>query len=136
MKLPCGRVAFRRRVYGPRAKLSTLPAKHENSGPHLEGLNPLERLPVVFWAMLLYFLVPLAAFLAIAYADGYGSRPWRRWRWFHFGLGIVYSITNIAHLVVDILIPDSRSDQVLLMGVMVLIGLLINVESWRWCRAR
>jgi hypothetical protein len=38
--------------------------------------------------------------------------------------------------VVDILIPDSRADQVLLMAVMVVIGLLINRESWRWCQAR
>jgi hypothetical protein len=39
-------------------------------------------------------------------------------------------------MVVDILIPDSRADQVLLMAVMVLIGLLINRESWGWCRHR
>ena len=115
--------------------LGLMPLFHGLS-PEIESQVDPARLPAVFWAMLIYFLVPLAAFLAIAYADGNGSRPWRRWRWFHVGLGIVYSITNIAHLVVDILIPDSRSDQVLLMGVMVLIGLLINVESWRWCRAR
>jgi len=39
-------------------------------------------------------------------------------------------------MTVDILIPDSRADQVFLMAVMVVIGLLINLESWRWCRAR
>ncbi|MFM7652638.1 MAG: hypothetical protein ACKO5M_06945, partial [Vulcanococcus sp.] len=104
--------------------------------PEIESQVAPEKLPVVFWAMLLYFLVPLAALLTLAYADGQSTGPWHRWRWFHFGLGIVYSITNIAHLLVDILIPDSRSDQVLLMGVMVLIGLLINRESWRWCRSR
>lgn len=103
--------------------------------PEIESHVDPERLPLVFWAMLLYFLVPLAAFLAISHADGSRARRWRRWRWLHLGLGIVYTITNVAHLVVDILIPDSRSDQVALMAVMVLIGLLINRESWRWCRA-
>ena len=115
--------------------LGLMPLFHGLS-PEIESHVAPERLPVVFWAMLLYFLLPLAIFLAITYADGLSSRIWRRWRWFHLGFGVVYSITNIAHLLVDIRIPDSRSDQVLLMAVMAVIGLLINRESWRWCRAR
>jgi hypothetical protein len=35
-------------------------------------------------------------------------------------------------LVADIRIPDSRSDQVLLMVVLTLIGLLINQQAWAW----
>jgi hypothetical protein len=31
-------------------------------------------------------------------------------------------------------VPDSRSDQVLLMLVLLGIGLLINREAWRWWR--
>ena len=115
--------------------LGLMPLFHGLS-PEIESQVDPARLPVVFWSMLLYFLVPLTAFVLIAYAEAGEGPAWRRWRWCHFGLGIVYSITNIAHLVVDILIPDSRSDQVFLMGVMVLIGLLINRESWRWCRSR
>jgi hypothetical protein len=114
--------------------LGLMPLFHGLS-PEIESHVDPARLPVVFWAMLLYFLVPLGAVLLISYAAT-SNDHWRRWRWFHLGLGIVYSITNIAHMVVDILIPDSRSDQVTLMGVMVLIGVLINLESWRWCRAR
>ncbi len=47
---------------------------------------------------------------------------------------VVYTATNILHLLADILIPDSRADQVLLMAFMVMLGLLINLESWRWWR--
>jgi hypothetical protein len=115
--------------------LGLMPLFHGLS-PEIESQVDPAQLPRVFWAMLLYFLVPLVALVGIAYADGAEGPAWRRWRWFHFGLAMVYTVTNIAHLVVDILIPDSRSDQVLLMGVMVLIGLLINRESWSWCRAR
>jgi hypothetical protein len=86
------------------------------------------RLPLVFWAMLLYALVPMAVLLVNAYTAV------RRWRWFQFGVGVVYTVTNGLHLVVDILIPDSRGDQVTLMAVMLLLGLLINREGWRWCR--
>lgn len=97
--------------------------------------------------MLVYFPVPLAANLVNTYAATSTTSPiasctassatrmarWRRWRWFHLGLSLVYTLTNVAHLWVDIVIPDARADQVLLMAVMVLIGLLINYESWRWC---
>ncbi|MFZ9621875.1 MAG: hypothetical protein ACO289_11795 [Prochlorococcaceae cyanobacterium] len=125
--------------------LGLMPLFHGLS-PEIESQVDPERLPQVFWAMLLYFLVPLLAYVLNSYAASscvassdaasHGAAGWRRWRWFHFGLGVVYTVTNMAHLVVDILIPDSRSDQVLLMAVMVVIGLLINRESWRWCRTR
>ena len=115
--------------------LGLMPLFHGLS-PEIESQLAPELLPQVFWAMLLYFLLPLLAYLLISYAASDQGAGWRRWRWFQLGLSVVYTLTNIAHLVVDILIPDSRSDQVLLMAVMVLIGLLINRESWRWCRAR
>lgn len=111
--------------------LGLMPLFHGLS-PEIESQVPPERLPVVFWAMLLYFLLPLLALLLTTYVEPAG----RRWRWLLFGLGVAYTITNIAHLVVDVLIPDSRGDQVLLMAVMVLIGGLINREGWRWCEAR
>ena len=47
---------------------------------------------------------------------------------------MVYSLSNMVHLVADILVPDSRADQVVLMGVMVGLGLLINREAWLWWR--
>jgi hypothetical protein len=48
---------------------------------------------------------------------------------------VVYTVTNIPHLIADILVPDSRGDQVLLMVVLLAIGLLINAEGWRWWRS-
>ena len=117
--------------------LGLMPLFHGLS-PEIDSQVPPERLPQVFWAMLLYFLLPLLAWLLNGYAATAGGRAavgwWRRWRSFQLVLSLVYTITNIAHLVVDMLIPDSRSDQVLLMAVMVAIGLLINRESWRWCQ--
>ena len=47
---------------------------------------------------------------------------------------MLYTATNIPHLIADILVPDSRSDQVLLMVVLLAIGLLINREGWLWWR--
>jgi hypothetical protein len=43
-------------------------------------------------------------------------------------------VTNVPHLVADILVPDARIDQIMLMGALTLFGALINVEGWRWWR--
>ncbi|MFO7628663.1 MAG: hypothetical protein R6W06_03925 [Prochlorococcaceae cyanobacterium] len=36
---------------------------------------------------------------------------WRAWRRLHFWFSLVYTITNLPHLIADILVPDSRLDQ-------------------------
>jgi hypothetical protein len=116
--------------------LGLMPLFHGQS-PEIESQVPLERLPQLFAAMLGYFLVPLAILILIAYASSSAPRFLERWRPFrrlHFWLSLVYSATNVPHLIADILVPDSRLDQVLLMVAMVLIGVLINVEGWCWWR--
>ena len=98
-------------------------------------INPA-KLTLLFGTMLIYFLIPLAALLFIAYASSAppAEQRWRPWRRLHLWLSIGYTATNLPHLAADMLVPDSRPDQVLLMLAMVIIGLLINLESWRWCR--
>lgn len=117
--------------------LGLMPLFHGLS-PEIESHVPKENLAWLFWAMLIYFLIPLGSLLLIAYADGseHGSqrRFWQRWRAFHFGISVVYTITNIPHLIADILVPDSRGDQVFLMVVLLGLGLLINREAWLWWR--
>lgn len=90
-------------------------------------------LPLLFDAMAVYFVVPLLALLLIAY-EASGGRPWRRWRWLHLGLSLAYTLTNIPHLLADLLVPGARVDQVGLMVVLLLLGLLINREGWLWAR--
>jgi len=58
------------------------------------------------------------------------------WRWFHLGRSLGYPVTNIDHMVADILIADAHADHVLLMAVMAVIDLLINRESLLWCQVR
>lgn len=113
--------------------LGLMPLFHGLS-PEIESQVDPSRLVLVFWGMLIYFLIPLLAILLITWT---ASNPattgrWRWWRRVHFWLSVVYTITNVPHLIADILVPDSRTDQVALMGVLLGIGLLINVEGWRW----
>lgn len=95
---------------------------------------PASRLSRLFLAMLFYFLIPLFALLtavhAIADPGGWSATP--GWRAGQFWLSVIYSLTNGIHLMADIRIPDSRGDQVLLMVVLTLIGLLINQQTWAW----
>ena len=120
--------------------LGLMPLFHGIS-PQIKGQVADSQLPGLFATMLGYFLVPLAAVVGIAYACSNPSNrqltaPKRRhpWRRIHFGVSVIYSLSNMVHLVADILVPDSRADQVVLMGVMVAIGLLINREAWLWWR--
>lgn len=115
--------------------LGLMPLFHGLS-PEIESQVPQARLPLVFWGMLVYFLIPLASILLIAWSDSdpEGQARWRPWRRLHFWISVLYTATNIPHLIADILVPDSRSDQVLLMVVLLGIGLLINREAWRWWR--
>jgi hypothetical protein len=115
--------------------LGLMPLFHGLS-PEIESHVPPGRLPLVFWGMLIYFLIPLAALLLIAWAasDPQAESRWRPWRRLHFWISVLYTVTNIPHLIADIVGPDSRGDQVFLMVVLLAIGLLINLEGWRWWR--
>lgn len=115
--------------------LGLMPLFHGQS-PEIESQVPVAMLPLLFGAMLGYFLVPLACLVTIAYAASDPGHParWRPWRRLHFWISVVYTISNLPHLIADILVPDSRPDQVGLMVVLVLIGLLINREGWAWWR--
>ena len=113
--------------------LGLMPLFHAQS-PEINSQVPLGALPLLFGAMLGYFLLPLLAIVLISFADS-AIDPrirWRLMRRLHFWLSVVYSITNILHLLADILVPDARPDQIVLMAAMTLLGLFINIESWHW----
>jgi hypothetical protein len=117
-------------------ELGLMPLFHGCS-VEIKSRVPASRLPRIFWAMLWYFLIPLFAMLLAIHAvtEPAGWSATTGWRQLQCFLALVYSITNFAHLVADIRIPDSRSDQVFLMLVLTLVGLLLNLETWLWWKA-
>ncbi len=95
---------------------------------------PPERLPRLFAAMLIYFLLPLAAMLLVVQARS-APGSWADsslMRGVQFWFSLVYSLSNGLHLAADMVIPDSRRDQVVLMLALTALGVLINVEAWQW----
>jgi hypothetical protein len=115
--------------------LGLMPLFHGQS-PEIHSQVQEGALPLLFGAMLGYFLLPLIAIVLIAYAATAvaPATRWRPWRRIHFWFSVVYSVTNFPHLIADILVPDARLDQIVLMVALTVFGLLINVEAWRWWR--
>jgi len=117
-------------------ELGLMPLFH-GASVQIESQVAPQQLPRLFLAMLVYFLIPLLAMLLAIHAVS-DRAAWSgalAWRAGQFWLSVVYSVTNGIHLLADIRIPDSRADQVLLMLVLTLIGLLLNLETWLWWRA-
>ena len=114
-------------------ELGLMPLFHGRS-VEIETQVSADRLPRVFLAMLVYFMIPVLAMLlaihAVSEPEGWASTS--GWRAAQFWLSAVYSLTNIGHLIADLQIPDSRLDQVLLMIALTIIGLLLNWEAWGW----
>lgn len=117
-------------------ELGLMPLFH-GMAVEIESHVPVERVPRLFLAMLIYFVLPMVALLLVVHAisapsSWSGTGPWRAAQ---FWFSVIYSITNVMHLIADIRIPDSRSDQVILMALLTGVGVLINREAWLWWRA-
>jgi glucan phosphoethanolaminetransferase (alkaline phosphatase superfamily) len=88
-----------------------------------EFVNP----DFVFWFMFLFFAFPV---LAIALTPFTSSRLYRK---LHFGLTLIYSVLNFAHLTIDIMIKVP-SYQIVLMVILFALGIALNIVSWQWMR--
>lgn len=84
-------------------------------------------LDVLFWLMLVFFLVPLLAILVALF------EPSQRYRTVHFGLTLVYTVLNFAHLLADIAIRVP-SYQIFLMAFLLFVGLILNIVVYQWMR--
>lgn len=80
----------------------------------------------VLWGMLVFFAIPMLAIVATAFINS------RRYRVFHFGLSVVYSVLNLLHLVLDLMVKPLGWSQSTLMVILFVIGLLLNVVAWQW----
>ena len=95
---------------------------------------PPGRVPQLFAAMLVYFVLPLAAMLLVVQARS-APGSWAGsslMRGLQFWFSVLYSLSNGLHLIADIRIPDSRRDQVVLILMLSAVGVLINIEAWLW----
>jgi hypothetical protein len=84
----------------------------------------------ILWLMLAFFVPPLCAIILPTFTDS------KRYRTGHFWLTIVYSILNLAHLIADLSVTPIEWYQIALMTILLLIGILLNLVSYRWMTRR
>lgn len=82
----------------------------------------------ILWLMLGFFLLPMMAIIATAFNNS------RRYRVFHFGLTLLYSVMNLLHLVLDLFVSVPNY-QIALMGFLLLVGILLNIVSFQWMQS-
>ena len=86
------------------------------------------QLSTIFWLMLGVFDIAMAAIIVTAFIEK------TRYRAFHFGVTLVYTIINGLHFGVDIRV-GVPSYQLFLMAYLFLISLLLNGVSYQWFRS-
>ena len=82
----------------------------------------------ILWGMLAFFTVPMLAILATAFTNS------KRYRIFHFGLTVVYSVLNLLHVVLDLMVKPIVWSQITLMVILLVVGLILNVVAWQWMK--
>jgi hypothetical protein len=78
------------------------------------------------WLMLFFFMPPLCAIVLPTFTDS------KSYRISHFWLTVIYSFLNFAHLIADLSVIPIAWYQIALMTILVAIGILLNLVSYRW----
>ncbi len=95
---------------------------------HHQETATIGEIEPILWGMLLFFVLPMVAIVGTAFYQ------FKRWRTFHFGLTIVYTVLNFAHLVADLLVDAIAWYQIVLMLLLLGIGILLNLVSYQWLK--
>ena len=97
-------------------------------GHHHQETATMAEITPILWGMLFFFMLPMLAIAATAFYE------FKRYRVFHFGLTIVYTILNFIHAIADLLVTPIAWYQITLMMLLFLIGILLNIVSYQWMR--
>jgi hypothetical protein len=106
-------------------QLGLMPLFHGISVAHQSAKG----ISTILWLMLGFFVLPMFAIIATAFTDS------RRYRIGHFWLTLFYSVMNFLHLVLDLMVQPIVWYQITLMGLLLMVGLLLNLVSFQWMRA-
>jgi uncharacterized membrane protein len=106
--------------------LGLMPLFHDMA---VEPSHAGENLDGVFGLMLCFFAIPMVLIILTTFTQSIGFRR------SHFGITVVYSVLNLGHLVADIAVRAPWY-QLLLMALLLAIGLLLNLVSFKWLKKR
>jgi hypothetical protein len=104
-------------------ELGLMPLFH---GQSIAYSHDAQNLDLILWLMLAFFVPPLLAIILPTFTDS------KRYRSGHFWLTVLYSVLNFAHLIADLSVTPIEWYQIALMTISLLIGILLNLVSYRW----
>jgi ABC-type spermidine/putrescine transport system permease subunit II len=94
------------------------------------GAHGATNLALIFWLMLGFFVVPMLAIAITAFTESH------RYRVVHFGVTVFYTVMNILHVAMDLMVQPIAWYQIALMVILFVIGLLLNVVAFQWMQER
>ena len=97
-------------------------------GHHHQETATMAEITPILWGMLIFFILPMVVIVATAFYD------FKRYRVFHFGLTIVYTVLNLSHAIADLLVTPIAWYQIVLMVFLLLIGIVLNLVAYQWMR--
>jgi hypothetical protein len=104
-------------------ELGLMPLFH---GQSIAYTHDTQNISWILWLMLAFFVPPLLAIILPTFTDS------KRYRIGHFWLTVLYSVLNLAHLIADLSVTPIEWYQIALMAILMLIGILLNLVSYRW----
>jgi hypothetical protein len=104
-------------------ELGLMPLFH---GQSIAYSHDTQHIAVILWLMLAFFVPPLFAIILPTFTDS------KSYRAGHFWLTILYSVLNLAHLIADLSVTPIEWYQIALMTILLLIGIVLNLVSYRW----
>ncbi|MEA5502396.1 hypothetical protein VB735_04585 [Halotia wernerae UHCC 0503] len=110
-------------------QLGLMPLFHGLNVTESQQASSISDISGIMWLMLGFFVLPMLAIIATAFTDS------RHYKVIHFGLTVFYSVMNLIHLILDLLLPQVIWYQITLMVLLFLIGLLLNVVAFQWMRS-
>lgn len=96
---------------------------------HHQETTALAEVTPILWEMLLFFILPMVAIIATAFYK------FKHWKSHHFGMTLIYSVLNFAHLVADLMVDPIAWYQIVLMLLLFLVGILLNIVSYQCLRS-
>ncbi|QLE58782.1 hypothetical protein [Nostoc sp. TCL26-01] len=110
-------------------QLGLMPLFHGLSVTESQKATSMNDISTIMWLMLGFFVLPMLAIIATVFTDS------KRYRVWHFGLTVIYSILNFVHMLLDLLLPQVVWYQIALMLLLFLVGLLLNFVAYQWMKA-
>ncbi|QIR37744.1 hypothetical protein HCG51_14150 [Tolypothrix sp. PCC 7910] len=110
-------------------QLGLMPLFHGLSVAESQKATTMSEISEIMWLMWGFFVIPMLAIIATAFTDV------KRYKAIHFGLTIFYSVMNLLHLILDLMVTPIFWYQIALMALLLGVGLLLNFVAYQWLRS-